>query len=459
MGSIREALADAAGSLGGRWIWGIAPGVRLADAGWATCLASPAAALDDRSVVVAVRDQFAAALVLIELDGAVRRLVLCTPDVTPQALAEIAARAGADAIVSDGDPADAAIEGLETVRCASAWTRGARPREPHRETEWMLFTSGTAGAAKMVRHTFATLTDAIGRPASGTTPAFSRVWGTFYDIRRYGGLQVLLRAVVGGGSLIIGSADETIVRHINRLAALGATHVSGTPSHWRRVLMCPNAAALAPNYIRLSGEIADQAILDALAARFPRARIVHAFASTEAGVGFEVDDGRAGFPATFVGASGGAADLRVENGSLLIRSRRTALGYADEADGALADPDGFVDTGDMVERRGSRYYFLGRRSGVINVGGLKVHPEEVEAAINRHPSVRMSKVHSKPNPISGALVAAEVVLDNAADADDAAKDILQMCRDMLPPHKVPSVVRVVPALDVARTGKLARHGS
>ena len=53
---------------------------------------------------------------------------------------------------------------------------------------------------------------------------------------------------------------------------------------------------------------------------------------------------------------------------------------------ALADEDGFVDTGDMLELRGDRYYFAGRREGIINVGGQKVHPEEVEAVINRHPA-------------------------------------------------------------------------
>src|SRR5205085_7034994 len=120
--------------------------------------------------------------------------------------------------------------------------------------------------------------------------------------------------------------------------------------------------------------------------------------------------------ATLLGASGDV-HLRVDNGSLRIRSKRNALGYLGEGEGPLADPDGFVDTGDVVERRGDRYYFLGRRGGVINVGGLKVHPEEVEAAINRHPSVSMSKVRPKPSPITGTLDAAEVVLDGMADAD------------------------------------------
>ncbi len=88
---------------------------------------------------------------------------------------------------------------------------------------------------------------------------------------------------------------------------------------------------------------------------------------------------------------------------------------------AIAEADGFVDTGDMVELRGDRYYFVGRRDGIINVGGLKVHPEEVEAVINRHPGVRMSLVKARKSPITGAVVVADVVARlDPRDGDEAA---------------------------------------
>src|SRR2546428_4861560 len=154
-----------------------------------------------------------------------------------------------------------------------------------------------------------------------------------------------------------------------RVGDEAATRIPGTPSHWRRALMSPSARAIAPRYVRLSGEIADQAILNALRAFYPQAAIGHAYASTEAGVGFEVNDGLEGFPASLVGARG-EVELKVEDGSLRIRSPRTALGYLGEECSVLNDGEGFVDTGDIVERRGDRYYFLGRKSGVINVGGL-----------------------------------------------------------------------------------------
>jgi acyl-coenzyme A synthetase/AMP-(fatty) acid ligase len=102
--------------------------------------------------------------------------------------------------------------------------------------------------------------------------------------------------------------------------------------------------------------------------------------------------------------------MRVVDSSLQIRSGRTASRYVGAGAPALAGDDGFVDTGDIVEQSGERYYFVGRRGGIINVGGMKVHPEEVEAVINRHPQVRMSLVRPKRSPITGAIAVADVVL-------------------------------------------------
>ena len=92
--------------------------------------------------------------------------------------------------------------------------------------------------------------------------------------------------------------------------------------------MSENRGAFAPSYIRLSGEIADQSVLDALRAAFPDAKIGHAYASTEAGVGFAVDDGRAGFPSTLIDKAADGVEMKVVDGALLIKSSRTASGYA-----------------------------------------------------------------------------------------------------------------------------------
>jgi acyl-coenzyme A synthetase/AMP-(fatty) acid ligase len=152
--------------------------------------------------------------------------------------------------------------------------------------------------------------------------------------------------------------------------------------------------------------------------------------------------------------------MKVEQGSLRIRSARTATQYLNYSGRPLRDEEGFVDTGDMLEQRADRYHFVGRRDGVINVGGLKVHPEEVEAVINRHPEVRMSLVRTRKNPLTGALVVADVVLKTQGrNGNDRAiqQDILLLCREALPSHKVPAVINFVAALAVAETGKLIRR--
>jgi acyl-coenzyme A synthetase/AMP-(fatty) acid ligase len=226
--------------------------------------------------------------------------------------------------------------------------------------------------------------------------------------------------------------------------------------------MSGDTALIAPEYVRLSGEVADQTVLDALRAAYPSARIAHAFASTEAGVAFDVNDGLAGFPADLVGKAGGAIEMKVEDGTLRIRSGRTAARYLGAAASHLAAGDGYVDTGDLVELADGRYYFRGRKGGIINVGGLKVYPEEVESVLNADPRVRMSLVKARRSPLTGSLVVAEVVLadsENSSDAESAEKvksDLLNACRRVLAAHKVPALLRIVPALEMTAAGKLVR---
>jgi acyl-coenzyme A synthetase/AMP-(fatty) acid ligase len=413
--------------------------------------------LDGRNVMLATRTQLASALALIELDGVARRVVLCTPDLSMEQFNSAAATAEADAVVLDHEsPFKAAsLETFMTHPTPHAVSDVARTGDL--STEWVLLTSGTTGQPKLVSHNFETLAGALPRqPASQRT----LVWSTFYDIRRYGGLQMYLRAVLAGAPLVLSSAGESPKEFLTRGAAAGVTHISGTPSHWRKALMSGDATIISPEYVRLSGEVADQTVLDSLQAAFPAARVAHAFASTEAGVGFEVNDGLAGFPAEFIGGQG-PIEMKVQDGTLWIRSGRTAARYLGTDVAALAHADGFVDTGDMVELQEGRYFFRGRKGGIINVGGLKVYPEEVEAVLNADARVRMSLVKAKRSPITGAVIAAEVVLaelvtPGAATLEAIKNELLESCRHQLAAHKVPAILRFVPTLELTPAGKLVR---
>jgi acyl-CoA synthetase (AMP-forming)/AMP-acid ligase II len=414
-----------------------------------------------RSVLIATREQLPTALALIELDGVARRIVLCTPDLTPELLAGVAATAEADAIVVDAGSSMPAAPVVPYV-AAPRPIPGPITRRTGDATEWILLTSGTTGTPKLVVHTLESLGGALPTQAPSGTHS---IWSTFYDIRRYGGLQIYLRAVLAGSPLVLSSSGEPMVDFLARAAAAGVTHISGTPSHWRRALMSGEAALLNPRYVRLSGEVADQALLDNLRAVYPAARIAHAFASTEAGVAFDVEDGLAGFPAAFIGNPSGGIELKVVDHTLRIRSGRNAARYLGTAPSVLVSDDGFVDTGDMVDLVDGRYYFRGRVGGVINVGGLKVYPEEVESVLNADPRVRMSLVRARRNPITGAVVVADVVLANpgspgGSEAPDLVKsDLLDACRRALAAHKVPAMLRFVPALEFTAAGKLVRPGA
>jgi acyl-CoA synthetase (AMP-forming)/AMP-acid ligase II len=390
-----------------------------------------------RCVLLAMKKQLPAALAMLELDGIARRIVLCPPDLPADQIAKVRDIASVDIVLTD----DTALEPIAHIS----------PQRELQQTEWVLLTSGTTGAPKLVVHDLSSL-------ASTAPASTSAIWSTFYDIRRYGGLAILFRALIGPGSLVLSDPDEDPGAFLARANAKGVSHISGTPSHWRRALMTSTTRSFVPRYVRLSGEIADQTILDNLHILWPDAILVHAFASTEAGLAFEVRDRLAGFPASLLDKADGGVILKILDGSLRIHSPRIASRYLDEPSDALIGADGFVDTRDLVELREQRYHFVGRRDGMINVGGIKIYPEEVEGVINAHPAVEMSLVKARRSSITGSLIVADVVCKPlAAPSEALSNDIIEFCRRQLPRSKAPVSLRFVDQLAIDATGKLRRH--
>ena len=170
-----------------------------------------------KSILVATTSQLHAVAALVELDGVARRVILYPPDLSLDHLDFVTRCAAVDVIVSDRLSSP-----LDTIACVhpSGWTTSSdnRDSDAQHATEWVLLTSGTTGRPKLVVHTLASLTDAIkpGR-SSGV------VWSTFYDIRRYGGLQIFLRAAVTGTSLVLSSAQESTADFLQRAASHGVT--------------------------------------------------------------------------------------------------------------------------------------------------------------------------------------------------------------------------------------------
>ena len=216
----------------GRWLWDGVREVSLQSAISETRLGGRRDELAGKTALIRTKGQLSAALLLIELDSVARRLIIAPPDLDDAHLAAVIEDGGVDMIVGDRPLPD----GLAVIHMPlSDPAPRVRSSIAHRRSEWVMFTSGTTGRPKMVAHSLDGLTGAI-RPGDPENPP---IWGTFYDIRRYGGLQMLLRAMLGGGSMILSDPEEAVGDFLTRLGARGVTHLSGTPSHWRKALMSP----------------------------------------------------------------------------------------------------------------------------------------------------------------------------------------------------------------------------
>ena len=283
-----------------------------------------------------------------------------------------------------------------------------------------LQTSGTTGTPKWRAHEIANLTEGM---AAGSTPAR---WLLTFHPGSFAGVQVILSALIGGHALIAPPCDASVAEMADLAVRRQATHISGTPTFWRAFLMALGGRTPDLRAVTLGGEAADQAILDALRARFPNAALRHIYATTEAGRVLTVGDGREGFPLAMLT---GRLSLS-EHGTLRV---------------------GGLDTHDAVEIAGDRVLFRGRLDTMVNIGGVKVFPETVEAFILRHPGVQDVRVSPRPNPITGHVLTADMVLKPFADQNDVKAHL-----SGLPRAQRPVLTRFVDSLPTGQTGKKLR---
>ena len=317
-------------------------------------------------------------------------------------------------------------------------------------TKWLVPTSGTTSAPKLVVHSFETLAqNALAGKRAGMD---QQTWAMLYDITRFAGYQVFLYSMLMGHQLVFTGFDMPIEQRIDFWANNDVTHFSATPSLWRKILMCPTSSKLKPSQITLGGEAADQTILSLLSEKYPSARLTHIFASTEAGVGLAVSDRRAGYPLSYLNKSFNGVDIKCKSGRLHVRSNVQPNGYAKSAQ--FADEDGWIDTGDIMELTDDRFFIIGRENGVINVGGDKVVPEVVRTALLSCDCISEAIVYGKNSPFTGKIVAADVVLMPAIAAIDARKVIDEHLAGILNKAQHPRHIRFVPEINVNDTGKV-----
>lgn len=385
---------------------------------------------------------------LVFLDGLAQAIVLLpTEDDQPTREARLA-QAGIDLVV-DGD-------GFGFVKllaqCDATGSNGtAQPAVADRpaaiQTTWLLPTSGTTGTPKLIAHTFATLTRSMTTRRMGD----DYTWGSLYSLRRFAGLQVFLQSWICGTPLILNEEGADLQDVLTRFIDLGCNALSATPSMWRKLAMHPLFDQLTLKQITLGGEIVDQVVLDMLVKRFSAARITHIYASTEAGVGFSVRDGRAGFPADYLSHPPLGVAMRIDDKNHLWFGSAPDQAFTTNAD------SNWIDSGDVVEKLADRIKFLGRANGSINVGGNKVMPEEIESVIKELPDVAFVQVRARKSAMLGSLVEAAITPMPGTDINAAFKKrVTAHCRARLNGFKVPAFIVAADGIQLTASGKLSR---
>jgi acyl-coenzyme A synthetase/AMP-(fatty) acid ligase len=301
-----------------------------------------------------------------------------------------------------------------------------------------------------VRHDWSRLL----RSAGHISPAPDERWLLAYGPHQFGGLQVLIH-VMAAGATLIAPAPRVPREGIRAMRAHGATHVSATPTYWRFLLAemtADGGPVPALQQITLGGEAVPPQLIDELLQAFPGANVSQVYAASEFGATGSVRDMRNGLPLSVL-ERGDDADvqMKIVDDELWVRSRVGMIGYyGEEAD----DPDGWRATGDLVEVVDDRILFRGRNSDIINVGGVKVHPLPIEERISGVPGVEMARVFGRPNRLTGAIVAAEIVPADGVDTEALEEAIRAVCENLVPAAR-PRSIRFVDEI-ITQGNKITR---
>ena len=301
-----------------------------------------------------------------------------------------------------------------------------------------LFTSGTTGRPKSVSHTMRSISKRI-----RISPKHAGdVWGFAYNPSHMAGIQVLLQALANGNPLVnlFGLPAEEVAEKIARYKI---THISATPTFYRML-----AGAEFPNVIRATfgGERVDETLCHKVEKMFPSAKINNVYASTEAGALFACDGDAFSIPPDI------ADSVKISDGEILLR--RDILGTSESFS---FDADGFYHTGDKIEWADggkTKFRIVARANGMVNVGGYKVNPAEVETALRDVEGIADAAVFGKKNSVLGNILCADIVAERGAEIDEPA--LRKKLAESLQQFKIPRIVKFVEKLETTRTGKVKR---
>ena len=307
----------------------------------------------------------------------------------------------------------------------------------------VLFTSGTTGRPKAILHDFRPFLNRYRTPRPGHRTL------AFLQFDHIGGINTLLHTIYNAGTVVLtkGRAPEQVIEDCERF---GVEVLPTTPTFLRMLWMSDLVPDRFPRSIKIvtyGTERMDQQTLDFLCRTLPHVDFRQTYGMSELGILRVKSRAR---NSLFMKIGGEGVDWKVEDGVLKVRSENRMMGYLNAE--SPFDSEGWYDTRDLVEVEDGWIKIMGRVGDVINVGGLKFVPAEVERIALQFPGVLLAKAVGRTNPISGQHVELllEVVGDSTQFESQALKDYLV---EKLPSHMVP--LRILPnAIEVSHRAKI-----
>jgi acyl-coenzyme A synthetase/AMP-(fatty) acid ligase len=297
----------------------------------------------------------------------------------------------------------------------------------------ILFSSGSTGAPKAILHDMGRMLAKYERPRPGGRLV------CFLLPDHIGGVNTLFHALAYGGTVIALSERDpdsvcaAIARHRAEVLPTSPTFlnlllVSG--AHERHDLS-------SLKVITYGTELMPQTVLERVRATFPACDLRQTYGLSEVGIlrSQSRPDG-----SLWIRVGGEGYETQIRDGILWVRAESAMLGYLNAP--SAFDAEGWFNTQDMVEQDGEWLRFLGRRSEIINVGGQKVYPAEVESVLLRMEGVREATVRGEKNPLLGQAVVARVSLEGEEEARAFKDRMRAFCADKLAPYMIPVKVEV-----------------
>jgi acyl-coenzyme A synthetase/AMP-(fatty) acid ligase len=299
----------------------------------------------------------------------------------------------------------------------------------------VLFSSGSSGKPKGIVQDGTALLERYRKPGI----AFRTL--SFLLLDHIGGLNTLFYTLRSGGTVVT-VAERTPDAVCRAVQQHRVELLPVTPSFLNLLLLDDAWRQYDLSSIKLVSygtEVMPEYTLRRAAEAFPKADFRQTYGLSEVGICTSRSKERGSL---WMSLGGHGFQYQVRDGILWIKSQSSMLGYLNAP--SPFDADGWLNTGDQVEQDGEFVRILGRKSDIINVGGQKVYPAEVESVILRVPRVLEAAVMGEPHPLLGRVVVASVRLaDGASDPDAARQAIRKACAESLSSFKRPVKIKIV----------------